>query len=157
MFLQEVVIHSRYLLDLMEPLRNRSSWILYNSSFKIRNRVGKSSVGDRRSLSSLGRTKALAACLELLFRLLTGILDRQHFVRDSCKAWSVSPGWCGLVRGGYFSVKVPLFRFTDAWQFGHSADPEWTKRCSAGQLDNPAWLPPGKDHRRNDKGSVTIS
>ena len=57
-----------------------------------------------------------------------------------------------MVHEGYFSTKIPLFRCTDACQFGLSADPEWTKRYNAGLRDDPMWLPPGKDHRSTDKG-----
>jgi len=57
-----------------------------------------------------------------------------------------------MIHDGYFSTQVPLFRCTDACQFGLSADPEWTKKYRTSLQDDPMWLPPGKDHQRNEKG-----
>jgi cyclophilin family peptidyl-prolyl cis-trans isomerase len=57
-----------------------------------------------------------------------------------------------MIESGYFSTKIPFFRCTDACQFGLSGDPEATKRFNSRLQDEPMWLPPGKDHRKNENG-----
>jgi cyclophilin family peptidyl-prolyl cis-trans isomerase len=57
-----------------------------------------------------------------------------------------------MIKEGYFSTRIPLFRCTDACQFGLSADPEQTKQYDAQLQDDPMWLPPGKDHQANERG-----
>lgn len=57
-----------------------------------------------------------------------------------------------MIQSRYFSSKVPLFRCTNACQFGLSGNPEETKNFNARMQDDPMWLPPGKDHRKNEFG-----
>lgn len=58
-----------------------------------------------------------------------------------------------MVDAGYFSSsKIPLFRCTDACQFGLAGDVNMTKRFRHRFPDDPPWLPPGPDHRENDQG-----
>lgn len=57
-----------------------------------------------------------------------------------------------MVESHYFETKVPLFRCTDACQFGLAGDPEATKRFDTKLQDDQMWLPPGKDHRQNERG-----
>lgn len=57
-----------------------------------------------------------------------------------------------MVASGYFSSQIPLFRCTDACQFGLAGDPELTKQYNNNLKDDPPWLPTGPDHRENDKG-----
>ena len=57
-----------------------------------------------------------------------------------------------MVESQYFQTKVPLFRCTDACQFGLAGDPEFTKRFNARLQDDPMWLPPGANHRQNENG-----
>jgi cyclophilin family peptidyl-prolyl cis-trans isomerase len=58
-----------------------------------------------------------------------------------------------MVRSGYFQTKIPLFRCSDACQFGLSGDPNVTKQYDHRRLpDDPMWMPPGKDHRENSEG-----
>ena len=57
-----------------------------------------------------------------------------------------------MIRNGYFDSRVPLFRCTNACQFGLSADPNVTKAYNQRIPDDPPWLPPGPDHRQNEKG-----
>jgi len=57
-----------------------------------------------------------------------------------------------MVESHYFQSKVPLFRCTDACQFGLAGDPEFTKRFNTRLHDDPMWLPPGADHRQNEHG-----
>jgi len=58
----------------------------------------------------------------------------------------------GMIKSLYFSSKIPLFRCTDACQFGLSGDPEETKTFNARLQDDPMWLPSGKDFRKNARG-----
>ncbi len=57
-----------------------------------------------------------------------------------------------MIQSSYFSTKIPLFRCTDACQFGLAGDPEATKQYNTRLVDDPIWLPPGKDHQMNDQG-----
>lgn len=57
-----------------------------------------------------------------------------------------------MIENQYFSTNVPLFRCTDACQFGLSGDPQATKEFNANIQDDPMWLPPGPDHQKNDRG-----
>lgn len=63
------------------------------------------------------------------------------------------PHFLEMVEAGYFTTsRIPLFRCTDACQFGLAGDVNMTKRFSRRIRDDPQWLPPGPDHRENDKG-----
>ena len=57
-----------------------------------------------------------------------------------------------MVQNRYFETKIPLFRCTDACQFGLAGDPAFTERFSSRLLDDPMWLPPGQNHRENSQG-----
>ncbi|KAL7575578.1 hypothetical protein ACA910_020151 [Epithemia clementina (nom. ined.)] len=57
-----------------------------------------------------------------------------------------------MVRSQYFSSKAPLFRCTDACQFGLAGDPSLTKQYDTHLQDDVMWLPPGPDHRYNTQG-----
>lgn len=57
-----------------------------------------------------------------------------------------------MVESNYFETRVPLFRCTDACQFGLAGDPEVTKRFNTRLQDDPMWLPPGIEHRQNELG-----
>ncbi|KAI2508009.1 peptidyl-prolyl cis-trans isomerase [Fragilaria crotonensis] len=57
-----------------------------------------------------------------------------------------------MVESNYFETRVPLFRCTDACQFGLAGDPEATKRFNTRLQDDPMWLPPGIEHRQNELG-----
>lgn len=59
-----------------------------------------------------------------------------------------------MIRSKYFSTKIPLFRCTDACQFGISSAPQATKQYAKRLQDDPMWLPPGKDNRKNNDGVV---
>lgn len=61
-----------------------------------------------------------------------------------------------MIRSNYFSTNasstIPLFRCTDACQFGLSSNPNMTKRFNGRLEDDPQWLPGGPTHRVNDAG-----
>lgn len=60
-----------------------------------------------------------------------------------------------MVKDGYFSSKVALFRCMKNFlcQFGIAGSPEWSKRYRGQTLvDDPNWLPEGPTHRINDQG-----
>ena len=49
--------------------------------------------------------------------------------------------------GGYFDVDIPLFRCTDACQFGLSSNATLTKKFGKSIPDDPLWLPTGPENR----------
>jgi peptidyl-prolyl cis-trans isomerase A (cyclophilin A) len=57
-----------------------------------------------------------------------------------------------MVNNDYFRSNVPLFRCTDACQFGIAGDPQVTKRFNSKLMDDLMWLPTGPNHRKNEKG-----
>jgi cyclophilin family peptidyl-prolyl cis-trans isomerase len=57
-----------------------------------------------------------------------------------------------MVSSGYFATQIPLFRCTDACQFGLSGNPQATQKFDTRLNDDPPWLPPGKDYRQNEQG-----
>ena len=57
-----------------------------------------------------------------------------------------------MIQKKYFSTHIPLFRCTDACQFGLSGDPQATKEFNTNIHDDPMWLPPGPDNQMNDQG-----
>lgn len=57
-----------------------------------------------------------------------------------------------MVQNRYFETKIPLFRCTDACQFGLAGDPKFTERFSDRLQDDPMWLPPGPNHQENSQG-----
>ena len=57
-----------------------------------------------------------------------------------------------MVKSHYFETKIPLFRCTDACQFGLAGDPAFTERFNTRIQDDPMWLPPGPDFRQNEQG-----
>ncbi|VEU35723.1 unnamed protein product [Pseudo-nitzschia multistriata] len=52
-----------------------------------------------------------------------------------------------MLGGGYFDTEIPLFRCTDACQFGLSANQTLTKAFGGTVADDPLWLPTGPEHR----------
>jgi cyclophilin family peptidyl-prolyl cis-trans isomerase len=66
-----------------------------------------------------------------------------------------------MLSAGYFHSEIPLFRCTDACQFGLSSNTTWTKRFDKHIPDDPLWLPTGPEHRvvegvtRYPKGVMT--
>jgi len=53
-----------------------------------------------------------------------------------------------MMEGGYFEEEIPLFRCTDACQFGLSANRTLTKQFDRKSIpDDPLWLPTGPEHR----------
>ena len=52
-----------------------------------------------------------------------------------------------MLEGGYFETEIPLFRCTDACQFGLSANTSLTKEFGKKIVDDPLWLPTGKENR----------
>ena len=52
-----------------------------------------------------------------------------------------------MLEGGYFEAEIPLFRCTDACQFGLSSNTTLTKRFGKRIPDDPLWLPTGPDNR----------
>lgn len=75
---------------------------------------------------------------------------------------AVHPTWAPLgsdrflhmVRTGYFSSKIALFRCMSKFicQFGLAGSPELNKEYKS-LKDDPQWLPAGPDHRSNEKGT----
>ena len=61
----------------------------------------------------------------------------------------------GMLEGGYFDKEIPLFRCTDACQFGLSSDPNLTKTFAKSIPDDPLWLPTGPDHQFSSSGANT--
>lgn len=63
-----------------------------------------------------------------------------------------------MMRGNYFDTEIPLFRCTDACQFGLSANKTLTKEFDRKSIpDDPAWLPIGPEHRySNSSGKDRI-
>ena len=57
-----------------------------------------------------------------------------------------------MVRSQYFDSKIPLFRCSDACQFGLAGKPELTKHYDKQLQDDPNWMPPGQEHRENSNG-----
>jgi peptidyl-prolyl cis-trans isomerase A (cyclophilin A) len=57
-----------------------------------------------------------------------------------------------MVKNDYFRSNVPLFRCTDACQFGIAGDPQVTKKFKSRLKDDPMWLPTGPTYRKNDRG-----
>jgi cyclophilin family peptidyl-prolyl cis-trans isomerase len=58
-----------------------------------------------------------------------------------------------MVASRYFQSGVPLFRCTDACQFGLSNNAKQTQRFFNKRLeDDPMWLPPGPNYRQNSHG-----
>jgi hypothetical protein len=58
-----------------------------------------------------------------------------------------------MVAAGYFSLStIPLFRCTDACQFGLSANATMTREFKHRIKDDPMWLPPGPAFRQNKAG-----
>lgn len=57
-----------------------------------------------------------------------------------------------MVERRYFDTKVPLFRCTDACQFGLAGDPNMTKMFDSSIVDDPMWLPPGPEYRYSKEG-----
>jgi cyclophilin family peptidyl-prolyl cis-trans isomerase len=59
-----------------------------------------------------------------------------------------------MVKDGYFSSKVALFRCMKNFlcQFGIAGTPELNKRHGQNLVDDPNWLPEGPTHRTNDQG-----
>ena len=57
------------------------------------------------------------------------------------------PHLLGMLRGGYFDTSIPLFRCTDACQFGLSSNATLTKLFRKSIPDDPLWLPTGPEHR----------
>ncbi len=53
-----------------------------------------------------------------------------------------------MLERGYFETEIPLFRCTDACQFGLSANPNVTQTFGRKSIpDDPLWLPTGPDNR----------
>lgn len=65
------------------------------------------------------------------------------------------PHLLGMLEGGYFDTDIPLFRCTDACQFGLSSDPKLTKKFAKSISDDPLWLPTGPDHQFSSSGVNT--
>jgi len=61
-----------------------------------------------------------------------------------------------MMRGGYFDTEIPLFRCTDACQFGLSANKTLTKEFDRHKSipDDPAWLPTGPEHRYSNASNT---
>lgn len=57
------------------------------------------------------------------------------------------PHLLGMLEGGYFDTDIPLFRCTDACQFGLSSNKTLTKAFGKSIPDDPLWLPTGPEHR----------
>ena len=57
------------------------------------------------------------------------------------------PHLLGMLEGGYFETEIPLFRCTDACQFGLSSNATLTKQFGKSIPDDPLWLPTGPEHR----------
>ena len=57
------------------------------------------------------------------------------------------PHLLGMLEGGYFDTEIPLFRCTDACQFGLSANANLAKTFGKSIPDDPLWLPTGPEHR----------
>eukprot|EP00550_Attheya_septentrionalis_P002707 CAMPEP_0198291796 /NCGR_PEP_ID=MMETSP1449-20131203/9200_1 /TAXON_ID=420275 /ORGANISM="Attheya septentrionalis, Strain CCMP2084" /LENGTH=260 /DNA_ID=CAMNT_0043990479 /DNA_START=107 /DNA_END=886 /DNA_ORIENTATION=+ len=57
-----------------------------------------------------------------------------------------------MVASRYFQSGVPLFRCTDACQFGLSSDAKQTQQFNKRLEDDPMWLPPGPNYRQNSHG-----
>lgn len=76
---------------------------------------------------------------------------------------AVHPTWAPLgaerfldmVRSGYFSTKIALFRCLNKFicQFGLAGKPEMNKNYQRSLKDDPSWLPLGPDHRQNGDGT----
>ncbi|KAG7374759.1 hypothetical protein IV203_013854 [Nitzschia inconspicua] len=60
------------------------------------------------------------------------------------------PHLLDMLSQGYWSHEIPLFRCTDACQFGLSSNTTWTKRFDKNIPDDPLWLPTGPEHRLID-------
>jgi cyclophilin family peptidyl-prolyl cis-trans isomerase len=66
-----------------------------------------------------------------------------------------------MLEHGYFEQDIPLFRCTDACQFGLSSNTTRTKQFDRPILDDPLWLPTGPQHQiingipRYPKGVMT--
>ncbi|KAG7349081.1 hypothetical protein IV203_011678 [Nitzschia inconspicua] len=60
------------------------------------------------------------------------------------------PHLLDMLSQGYWSHEIPLFRCTDACQFGLSSNTTWTKRFDDSIPDDPLWLPTGPEHRLID-------
>jgi cyclophilin family peptidyl-prolyl cis-trans isomerase len=52
-----------------------------------------------------------------------------------------------MLRQGYFEQDIPLFRCTDACQFGLSSNTTLTKQFDPNIPDDPLWLPTGPQHQ----------
>ncbi|KAL3906198.1 MAG: hypothetical protein SGARI_004109 [Bacillariaceae sp.] len=59
-----------------------------------------------------------------------------------------------MLSKGYFFTNIPLFRCTDACQFGLSSNTTLTKLFDKRIDDDPLWLPTGPGHRTNEKGTA---
>lgn len=57
------------------------------------------------------------------------------------------PHLLDMLERGYFETEIPLFRCTDACQFGLSSNASLTKRFNKRIPDDPLWLPTGPDNR----------
>jgi hypothetical protein len=66
------------------------------------------------------------------------------------------PHLLGMLEGEYFDTDIPLFRCTDACQFGLSSNPTLTKQFGKSIPDDPLWLPTGPEHRFSSDANGTI-
>lgn len=63
------------------------------------------------------------------------------------------PHYLSMLEAGYFSTsRIPLFRCTDACQFGLAGNVNMTRRFGGRIPDDLMWLPPGPAFRENKKG-----
>jgi len=61
------------------------------------------------------------------------------------------PHMVAMLENGYFATEIPLFRCTDACQFGLSSNASLTRAFDRPTLvDDPLWLPTGPEHRFSD-------
>lgn len=61
------------------------------------------------------------------------------------------PHMVAMLENGYFATEIPLFRCTDACQFGLSSNASLTRAFDRPHLaDDPLWLPTGPEHRFSD-------
>lgn len=66
------------------------------------------------------------------------------------------PHLLAMLEGGYFDTSIPLFRCTDACQFGLSSNASLTKFFAFSIPDDSLWLPTGPENRFSSSGNDKI-